>query len=255
MNDSVLIISRKDAFIVKSMQKQLTDAGYFAAYCPASVDLLSEYRDKISIFIYYMEDIHSVDEETLVYLKDFSVDEEKMVILIGAPDEFKEATKIIPEDSLAAWFNRPFDMRLFMEKIAELTNEKAMEHRKKSILLVDDDVAYLKMVHTWLKDHYRVSIASSGMQAITWLAKNHVDLVILDYSMPIADGPSILEMLRTESNTSSIPVFFLTSKRDRDAIQRAVDLHPDRYLLKTIGKEVLLAELDKFFVAQKTLKK
>ena len=106
------------------------------------------------------------------------------------------------------------------------------------------------MVHSWLKDYYRVSIVNSGMQALTWLAKNEVDLILLDYEMPVNSGPHVLEMLRSETETNKIPVMFLTGKSDRDSIKNVLALKPDRYLLKTIGKEALLDELDRFFQSQ-----
>ena len=51
----------------------------------------------------------------------------------------------------------------------------------KHILLIDDDLAYLKMVQGWLAPQYRVTIAKSGMQAITYIANHVPDLILLDY--------------------------------------------------------------------------
>ncbi len=255
MNNRIAVISNKDAFLVMTIMKNLNDAGYSVDHTGTVVSQINECHDTCGIFIFYMEEGSAVDPETLVYLKDLTIEEDKMVILIGSQDEFRVATQIIPQENLAAWFLRPFDMHGFIKKVQELTDEKEREKRKKSILIVDDDVTYLKMVQSWLKEKYRVSIVSSGLQAITWIAKNQVDLILLDYEMPVADGASILEMLKSENDTSNIPVFFLTGKRDSTSIQKAFDLHPDRYLLKTIGKEVLIEELEKFFIAQKTLKK
>ncbi|MCR5674318.1 MAG: response regulator [Lachnospiraceae bacterium] len=247
----VLVISAKETFISKALQRSLRDAGYDVSYSPAEVENISDFTETVNMYILYMDEEMENAMKLLVFLKDLSIEEDKMVILIGTPAEFETATSVLPKENLAAWFERPIDMRALLDKVKLLTDKRAIENRKKSILVVDDDVTYLRMVHSWLKSKYRVSIVNSGMQAITWLARNQVDLVLLDYEMPVTSGPSVLEMLKSEVATSDIPVMFLTGKSDRASISKVIGLKPDRYLLKTISREELLEELDRFFIARK----
>ena len=122
--------------------------------------------------------------------------------------------------------------------------------QKKSILIVDDDVSYMSMIMDWLKDQYRVSVANSGMQAITWLAKNHPDLILLDYEMPVTSGPQVLEMIRSDVATADIPVMFLTGKGDRDSVIRVMSLKPVGYQLKNIDRATLRENIANFFASQ-----
>jgi CheY-like chemotaxis protein len=108
------------------------------------------------------------------------------------------------------------------------------------------------MMREMLKVKYRVGMANSGTQAIAWLTANHADLILLDYDMPVLDGPKVLEMLKSESSTSSIPVMFLTGKNDRDSVNKVVALGPVDYLLKSISKPKLLSTLDKFFKSRES---
>ena len=254
MENNVLVISEKETFIAMTLQKNLRDAGFGVYYSIPDVQRINQFREDVNIYLFYMDEGSAVDMDTVVYLKDMSVEEDIMVILIGSPDEFKEATSILPYENMAASFLRPLDMRQFMDKMRELTDKQEIENRKKRVLIVDDDVTFLKMAYTWLKDKYRVSIVNSGMQAITWLAKNKADVVLLDYEMPVADGPSILEMLKSETGTDSIPVYILTGKSDLGSVRKVMELKPQGYLLKSSGKDSLLEELDKFFISQKTMK-
>lgn len=254
MENHALVISEKETFIVMTMQKSLRDMGFSVDHSIPSVQKISEFRENVNIYIFYMDEGSAVDMDTIVYLKDMSIEEDTMVILIGSQDEFREATKILPEDNLAAYFLRPFDMKQFVDKMKQLTDAQEIENRKNRILIVDDDVTFLKMAYTWLKDKYRVSIVNSGMQAITWLAKNKADVVLLDYEMPIVNGPALLEMLKSETGTDSIPVFFLTGKSDLGSVRKVMELKPEGYLLKASGKDSLLQELDKFFVTKKAMK-
>ena len=72
---------------------------------------------------------------------------------------------------------------------------------EKQILIVDDDPAYARMVKEWLKDTYKVNILTNGTQVTTFLEKNSVDLILLDYEMPLVNGPQVLQMLRQEPTT------------------------------------------------------
>lgn len=106
----------------------------------------------------------------------------------------------------------------------------------------------MRTVYEWLKEDYHVGMAANGVQAISFLARNKADLVLLDYEMPIANGPQVLEMLRSDSETGQIPVMFLTGHGDKESVLSVVGLKPADYLLKTIDKQGLLAKLKEFFL-------
>ena len=86
------------------------------------------------------------------------------------------------------------------------------------------------------------------MDGIAYISKHRPDLVLLDYEMPVTSGPQVLEMLRSDSETSSIPVMFLTGKGDKDSVMAVVSLKPEGYFLKNIQKDELLAKLQEFFI-------
>jgi CheY-like chemotaxis protein len=138
-----------------------------------------------------------------------------------------------------------------VQKAQIVTDDEYEVQRRKSILIVDDDLTFLQMIREWLKDTYRVGMANSGTQAVAWLATNKADLVLLDYDMPVLDGPKVLEMLKSESFSSSTPVMFLTGKNDKESVTNVIALKPADYLLKTISKDKLLSTLDAFFKARK----
>jgi DNA-binding response OmpR family regulator len=93
-------------------------------------------------------------------------------------------------------------------------------------------------------------MANSGVDAITFLAKNKVDLVLLDYEMPITDGPTVLGMIRAQKELQDLPVMFLTSKDDKDSVVKVLELHPEKYLLKNSDPGELVASIDEFFMGR-----
>ncbi len=245
MMGKVLIVSKGETFMVVTMKKALKSAGYSVDSCAMTARLLNSSKAGVDIFVLYVDEGNEPDQEVLLILRELSVVTEKKVVVIASSEDLRLITQVVPDSNLAATFVRPFDVHGFVNKINELCRSDAPE--KKSILVVDDDITYLKMVNKWLSDDYKVSVVSSGMQAITWLAKNKADLVILDYEMPVALGSNIYEMLKSEPQTADIPIMFLTGKNDMESIKKVLSLKPERYLLKSIGKEALLVELENFF--------
>ena len=145
-------------------------------------------------------------------------------------------------------FKKPLDVKLLISAVNHNLNDMALNRDKKSILLVDDDVTLLHAMNSWLSEKYTVFMANSGMNAVSFLAKTSVDLILLDYEMPIVSGLQVFEMLKSEPSTKDIPVIFLTAKNDKNTIVKVLSAKPDRYLLKTLPPKELLKSIDEFFM-------
>ena len=120
-----------------------------------------------------------------------------------------------------------------------------------SLLIVDDNGTMLRTMKSWLSEKYQVYMVNSGMAAITFLTKNEVDLILLDYEMPVTSGPQVLEMLRSDSEMKHIPVMFLTIKSDKHSVLTGLALKPESYLLKTMPRKDLMKSIDDFFMKQR----
>jgi CheY-like chemotaxis protein len=92
-------------------------------------------------------------------------------------------------------------------------------------------------------------MASSGKIALSFLAQNKVDLVLLDYEMPVMSGPDILKEIRNTESLKNLPVIFLTAKDDRESVMKVVSLKPEKYLLKSMPKEKLTGSIDEFLIS------
>ena len=246
----VMILRSERTFMVNSMVSNLE--GLTCEVCEVSFNVkeISAHQETVDLMVLYSDrDVGSYDS-ALVYLKDLCVEKAKQLIIIGSREELDEIYKYIPSHLPLDAIERPLDMNAFVEKVASLMNEDEIEQRKKSILVVDDDASYVQLLREWLKEDYRVGMARSGVQAITWLARNNVDLILLDYEMPVTNGLQVLEMLKSEQFSKNIPVMFLTGKSDKESIMQVMALKPAGYMLKSITKKQLLATLENYFVKQ-----
>ena len=114
---------------------------------------------------------------------------------------------------------------------------------QKHILIVDDDVNMLKMLRMFLQDTYKVSVVDSGKLALDFVLKHTPDLILLDYMMPLFDGPHVMEILRKREETKHVPILFLTSVSERDKILKCLKLNPQGYLIKPISQAELKARV------------
>ena len=247
MEKKVLIVSVSETFTVRGLEMKLKTIGVEAEYVKPQIKELSSRLEDVHLVILYADDDIEESAEAMVYLKDSCLGQDRKVIVIGTAEEYRVVEEYLPQECLKAFFERPLEMEKLLYEVSAYFDEEALYAKRKSILVVDDDVSYLTMIYDWLKDSYRVSLVNSGMQAITWLARNHADLILLDYEMPVTSGPQVLEMIKSEPQTSSIPVMFLTGKNDKASIMKVLDLKPTDYLLKSIDRSGLREKLEQFF--------
>ncbi|MBQ7677718.1 MAG: response regulator [Lachnospiraceae bacterium] len=247
----VLIISTAETFLVKGLTAKLTEIGVDVSYSTTKIKSIKEYAEKADYYVLYMDESVKELADVLVFLNDICTEKEKKMILIGTRIEYEAVMTNMIEKNVLEWFERPLDMNVFIQRMQDYLDAAAIEARKKVILIVDDDVTYMRLIADWLKDIYRIGMANSGAQAIAWLAKNQADLILLDYEMPVTTGPQILAMLKCEASTSQIPVMFLTGKGDRESIMKVLTLHPADYLLKTIDRKTLRMKLEKYFLSKR----
>ena len=125
--------------------------------------------------------------------------------------------------------------------------EKAAINEKKKLLVVDDSEFMLQMMQMLFNKDYEVMTATSGLSAFRSITLSRPDLVLLDYEMPVCKGNQILEMIRSEKEIADIPIIFLTSKVDRESVEKVLELKPQGYLSKTLSPELIKKEVDLFF--------
>jgi DNA-binding response OmpR family regulator len=110
------------------------------------------------------------------------------------------------------------------------------------ILVVDDHVAVLESMTVTLEaEGYRVLTAQDGMQALSILESQPVDLILADISMPRMNGYQLLERIRANPAWVTIPYLFLTARAMDSDVRYGKELGADDYLTKPIEPEDVLA--------------
>lgn len=109
------------------------------------------------------------------------------------------------------------------------------------ILVVDDEPQILRAIRTILTaNQFKVSVASSGSEALTLAAAQPPDVIILDLSLPDMDGLQVCEELR---QWTQVPIIILSVRDSEREKVKALDKGADDYLTKPFGIEELLARI------------
>ena len=91
-----------------------------------------------------------------------------------------------------------------------------MDTGKKTIFLVDDHIANLKIGINTLSGHYNVTTMNSGGRLLKMLEKNDPDLILLDVDMPEMSGHETIRQIKSNEKTKNVPVIFLATQSDGD---------------------------------------
>jgi len=122
-----------------------------------------------------------------------------------------------------------------------------------TVLLVDDDEVFQEAVAVVLGTRYRVVTASNGTEGLARVAQERPDVIILDVMMDhLSEGFDVAGRLRTDPETSSIPIIMLTGVDQVYNLRMEVDeawVPCDRYLEKPISPQDLLNQVDELLTA------
>ncbi|KMJ57424.1 XRE family transcriptional regulator [Bacillus sp. LL01] len=110
------------------------------------------------------------------------------------------------------------------------------------ILLIDDEKRMLDLLTLYLTPHQFECIQfQSGRDAIAFLEKEEVDIVLLDIMMPTMNGWETLKEIKKISN---VPVIMLTARNDKDDIVRGLKGGADDYVSKPFNGDELIARIE-----------
>jgi type IV pilus assembly protein PilB len=114
------------------------------------------------------------------------------------------------------------------------------------ILAVDDDPFIRKMLQKVLTEaQYDVVLATDGEEALEKVYRERPDLIISDVVMPNMDGLSLVKKLKSQLQTSIIPVILLTSKDEVESEVEGLEAGADDYIPKPIVANLLLARINR----------
>ena len=118
------------------------------------------------------------------------------------------------------------------------------------ILVVDDEPTIAQIIRLLLEpEGHEVLIADDGSRGFAMAQRQVPDVIVLDLMMPIMDGFSLLEALRGNERTASVPVMVLSARSDNDARRQCEAFGVKTYLQKPFESDELIGAVDRIVAA------
>ena len=260
MDENILFIAGDSGnFLVNSLISALRKESFNVTYSPASGTLIKDlqtHSDYVSpdIILVFLEDIEGTFHDIFPVLKELATEttEQKKLYLIGQPSEIAHAKEFIEGALVSGVVERPVTSEKVIGLIRMNTlnyvikpNEKAyaLDPSKKTLLIVDDDPVYLQALKSWFIKFYNVIAEGIGTDAISAAKQNRIDLMLLDYEMPLMSGLEVYKSLKQEPKTANIPVIFLTGNDSKEIVKEILIERPVGYVLKTTPPMVIIQKV------------
>lgn len=116
----------------------------------------------------------------------------------------------------------------------------------RNVLIVDDDNDMVELLTLMLEQSgFAVGVAKEGYTAIDQVNSHHYDLVLLDKSMPFANGLQVLKTIRDNQVTKNLPIIMLTASNDIEDVVRSKELGVSDYIIKPPSKADLISRIER----------
>lgn len=115
---------------------------------------------------------------------------------------------------------------------------------RKKLLIVDDSEIDREILKNILGDEFQIVEAYNGYDGLEIILKReeHLDGILLDVSMPVLDGFSVLRVMR-ENNIKYIPVFLITAEATKDNVVRAAEYNVSEFIVKPFERDKVLKRI------------
>jgi len=159
------------------------------------------------------------------------------IIYISHSNKFEERVLAMKEGS-SAYFNKPMEISLLVERINILTNAGIVEPYR--ILLVEDDIELANFYALTLeRGGLKVFIETNPEQVISRILDVNPEVVVMDLYMPDYNGIELIKIIRQHQSLFSLPIVLLTSENDVNIQFLAREVGVDDFLHKPIAEKHL----------------
>jgi CheY-like chemotaxis protein len=129
--------------------------------------------------------------------------------------------------------------------------ESVLSHR--SILIVDDDVRNTFALVSYLETlDMKIFTAEHGMDALAILHQHdHIEVVLMDISMPVMDGYEAMRKMKENSVTADIPVIAVTARAMKGDREKCLKAGASDYISKPVNLAALLEKMERLISVAK----
>jgi CheY-like chemotaxis protein len=114
------------------------------------------------------------------------------------------------------------------------------------VLVVDDERKNRQLIEVMLGDeHYEISTASSGEEALALIRANRPDILLLDVMMPGMDGYQVAARIKGDPATTALPIIMLSALTDQNSMNHGRSAGAEAFLAKPVNGAELRQQVQK----------
>ncbi len=152
-------------------------------------------------------------------------------------------------------FSMDKELILLTENVVPADNNHLTEDEAPSLLIVDDNAGIRTAISTLFADTYHIITADDGFDGLEKALKHQPDIIISDVMMPKLSGFEMCKKLKTNVNTSHIPILMLTALDSEEDHATALKNGADSYCTKPFSSEILKATVENLFRNREMIQK
>jgi YesN/AraC family two-component response regulator len=138
------------------------------------------------------------------------------------------------------------DQSVYLEKsIYDPTSvRKSVDKHKSVLLIVEDNQEVKEYIRMTFSAQYNVIEAGNGQEALQMVKNLNPDIIISDIKMPVMDGVTFCQKLKSDINTSHIPIILLTAKSAVESVLEGAKVGAELYVTKPFQPELLKLQVE-----------
>ena len=167
-------------------------------------------------------------------------------------DETSQYHQHIPTERLSETVTVNEDVAKTIQAV-ETSVEKSLDEYK--IMVIEDNEEVREFVRDKLSDYFSVSVAENGKQGLEKISEVQPDIVICDVMMPEMDGFEVTKYLKSNFETSHIPIIILTAYTSDQHQLEGIQSGADAYITKPFSMQYLLVRTIKLIEQREKLQR
>ena len=173
------------------------------------------------------------------------------------PDKSTTFTILLPIDASAFQIDdvveTPADVVYTKYEIDTFAQQESPDNERRQVLLVEDNTELREYLVSELKNEFTVLEAANGEEGLALAAERIPDLIISDVMMPQKDGIELCSAIKSNINTSHIPVILLTARTTVEDQINGVNNGADLYITKPFNIGFLVANIRQIIASRQKL--
>jgi signal transduction histidine kinase/ligand-binding sensor domain-containing protein/CheY-like chemotaxis protein len=176
------------------------------------------------------------------------------VTLLSGSDHFSEAEKTPGKEmDLNNIVDTEMPDKLFLESIVAGNEGNSDDQSRSQILIVEDNEEMLQFLSDIFSAIYSVETASDGIQGLERVKEMQPDIVLSDVMMPNMSGKELCERIKSNFETSHIPVVLLTADSSEEQNLESLMLGADDYITKPFNVKALISRCNNLVLSRKRM--